>query len=177
MILRGAPLSAAPAKVRTCAPIIAMATATPRPRSKSAALPTFRYTHLSSCLKAMRLTGEASNPFLAISAAAASAGSATFNRLGVIGLLLSATCNRLRGTASQSISLRGSWQCNRHGSIPYRQASRFRAIFQAVFSQFLQPCISGGWHCISIMTGLRRSIPLEYRPDRRGQRPRSCRLW
>ena len=48
-------------------------------------------------------------------------------------------CNRLCGAASQSILLRGSWLCIRHGSIPYLEASPFRAIFQAVFCSFASP--------------------------------------
>ncbi len=121
--------------------LFAMATATPKPRSQPAALPTSRYTHHSSVIKAMRPTGEASNPYLAMSFAV------SFYRPSVIRQCLSArhvcrlaNVNRLCGAASQSFWLRGSWQCNRHGSIPWLEASRFRLIIQVVFSGAAEPC-------------------------------------
>lgn len=69
--------------------------------------------------------------------------------------------------------LRGSWQCIRHGSIPLPKASRFPALFQAVFSRFFQ-------HCAGLITGfrrMRRSKRGQFQPDHCAQRPHSFRSW
>ena len=114
----------------SCAPAIAMTTATPKPRSLPAALPTPRHAHIfvsKRCAQSVKHPKTRPGDFVC---------RVLFNRLFVIGR----HSNRLCGAASQSISLRASWQCNRHGSIPWLEASLFRFAFQAVFSRFNEPC-------------------------------------
>jgi hypothetical protein len=59
---------------------------------------------------------------------------------------------RLAPPPHRAFRLRGSWRCNRHGSIPWQEASRFRGIIQVLFLKFLSPAFSLGrnarhsWH-------------------------------
>lgn len=60
-------ISVARSNARSCAPIIAMATATPRPRCPPRGAANLSLHASLKFIKAMRPTGEASNPYLAMS--------------------------------------------------------------------------------------------------------------